>query len=275
VCEKIEDRLTPQRNLADTVQVPRLPILQISLFGTTIMKRGARTLSSFWAFWLLQQAMFSTTTVEGLASTKSTISQFTYRMARSDDLPAIAKLLNDAFEKTDEDTSGGTTAKEIEHKLQQRMTEMKSASLPHAFLVATTATCGDENSVAGFLELGTMPSPISMEKTWNGVQISTRPELPYVANLVVDGSLRRQKVGYTMLQLAMKIGRKWCSSEPSSSSNDSHATEFLFLSVDHDNQGALAFYERLNFERIELSISQESSPDAAGSSKVYLKKNLF
>lgn len=248
-------------------------------------------------FWALQLALFlllmlPVSSIQGLSNTTPTTtakSEFAYRMAKPTDVPAIAQLLNDAFENCDNSDDNDTdrvasTSKkrEIEQMLQQRMKDVKTeSSLPHAFLIATTAPPASEPStstneaadahIAAFLELGTMPSPLAMERIWKGVPISTRPELPFVANLVVDPSTRRQKVGYTLLQLAMKIGKKWCHNEENA---------FLFLSVDRDNAGALAFYERLDFERIELSSSFSSSvPDDDASqvsaAKVYLKKSLF
>ncbi|KAG7356786.1 acetyltransferase GNAT domain containing protein [Nitzschia inconspicua] len=226
----------------------------------------ARFLAHVWSFWMLRQAIFSyVTPIEALSPSSISSSQFTYRMAKNADLPAVAQLLRDTFE-SDDQNKDSTKAKEIEQGLQCRMTEMKSTSLPHAFLVATPSDLVGvkaPDAIAAFLELGTMPSPISIEKEWNGVKVSTRPELPYVANLVVAESTRRQKVGYTMVQLAIKIAKKWC---------DGSSDAFLFLSVDHDNQGALSFYERLGFERIDLSTSQKALPTK---SKVYLKKFLF
>jgi len=155
--------------------------------------------------------------------------------------------------------------------------------MPHAFLVATTtnsndaltssATQDNESSrtttttrIAGFIELGTMPSPVTIEKEWQGVKIATRPELPYVANLVVEESFRRQKLGYTMIQLALKIAKKWCQG-PDTSSSSSSFSPFLFLSVDQDNHGALAFYKRLGFEEMRL-------PQEKLAGKVYLEKKL-
>jgi predicted N-acetyltransferase YhbS len=136
--------------------------------------------------------------------------EINYRKATTADLPAIAKLLNEAF---DDDWGD---CKEIERKLGERMTEnvVSVSSYRHVFLVASSSVVTTaENShgaVVAFLELGTMPSPIPIVKEWNGIKIDTRPELPFVANLVVDKSSRRRKVGYTMVQLAMKIAKKWC-----------------------------------------------------------------
>lgn len=276
----------------------RRPSLLLSRSGVTAF--GAPLLQS--ALFLLLLAGPFVSIVQGLSNTTplptttaaSSISKFAYRMAKPADVPAIAQLLTDAFENCDNDTdttdravtaaSTVTTKKEIEQMLQQRMIDVQntssSSSLPHAFLVATKTTTTNkavaaDHGIAAFLELGTMPSPIVMERIWNGVPISTRPELPFVANLVVDPSTRRQKVGYTLLQLAIKIGKKWCDNNENNNKN-----AFLFLSVDRGNEGALAFYERLDFERIELSSSSTSSSSdnsaaPSSASKVYLKKPLF
>jgi ribosomal protein S18 acetylase RimI-like enzyme len=233
--------------------------------------------------WLIQVLLqlvfcFPVASVEGLSiGMISTNFKYRYRRATTADLPAIANLLNMAFDDCCHDKHD---CKEIEHKLRQRMTEDVSSSYPHVFLVASSSSSSSSSlvnpsdGVVAFLELGTMPSPVPMEKKWNGIKIYTRPELPYVANLVVDGTCRRRKVGYTMLQLAMKIAQKWCGTfqnKGNDSNGWSPAVPFMFLSVDQDNVGALKFYENLQFEPIQLSVSEESTSTA----KIYLKKNLF
>jgi ribosomal protein S18 acetylase RimI-like enzyme len=219
-------------------------------------------------------------------------------MARTSDLPAIAHLLNIAFDnKNNNDREG------IQEKLQQRMKDMKSSSIPHAFLIATTTSTeksagfidlnataqpidgGDLSSfstrIAGFMELGTMPSPISIEKEWNGVSVAVRTDLPYVANLVVDESMRRKKVGFTLIQLALKIAKKWCQGRDdqervtlseSTSSSSLSSIPFLFLSVERENQDALRFYEKLGFETILLPAAKSSK---SLRDKIYLKKDIL
>jgi ribosomal protein S18 acetylase RimI-like enzyme len=162
-------------------------------------------------------------------------------------------------------------------KLGQRLAQddISTSSYPHVFLEATsssmTTVVNPQGAVVAFLELGTMPSPIPIEKEWNGVKIFTRPELPYLSNLVVDGSIRRRKVGYTMLQLALKIAKKWYGpSQGKENNSNGSPPPFLFLSVDRENVGALAFYESLKFEPLKLSLVEESASNA----KIYLKKSL-
>jgi ribosomal protein S18 acetylase RimI-like enzyme len=203
----------------------------------------------------------------GLSQPTSTSkAKLSYRLAKHADLPAIARLLQSTFDKNDDINTEDATV--IQKKLEDRMITMKSSDMPHAFLVG----CQDDDEIAAFLELGTMPSPVALQrkaKEWNGVKIESnrqsaiQPELPFVANLVVDESMRRQRVGFTMLQLAMKIAKKWCSN-----ASEDAAHPFLFLSVDRDNAGAIRFYDRMGFDLMELE-------KATVGDKVYLKKDII
>jgi predicted N-acetyltransferase YhbS len=142
---------------------------------------------------------------------KTNSNKLSYRTAKPSDIQEIARLLND------DDDDDADVVGTMEDQLNRRMNDMltQKDAQPHAFLVATTSedpTPSSSSTVVGFIELGTMPSPIMMEKEWNEVTISTRPELPFVANLVVAKSIRRQKVGYTLIQLALKVTFTYCTS---------------------------------------------------------------
>ncbi|OEU14087.1 hypothetical protein FRACYDRAFT_262494 [Fragilariopsis cylindrus CCMP1102] len=141
----------------------------------------------------------------------------------------------------------------IETQLRQRMIEVKKEdSLPHSFLVATIPSLSiivDDNdtstSVVGFLEMGCLPSPIPISIGGNK---NARPELPYIANVAVNPTARRRKIGSTLVRLATKIAAKWVVSGTDTSS----FPPFLFLSVERDNHDALMFYERLEFEELNV-----------------------
>ena len=63
-------------------------------------------------------------------------------------------------------------------QLEKRMKSLVEAGAQHALIVAT-----DENEkIAGFMELGTMPSPVPITVVWEGIETPTRPERPYLAN---------------------------------------------------------------------------------------------
>lgn len=159
----------------------------------------------------------------------------------------------------------------IETKLAQRMADAKKeGSFPHSFLVATipssvvdeTTNEQEEQRLVGFLEMGTLPSPIPISIDGN----VARPELPYIGNVAVSNDVRRRKVGSTLVRLATKIAAKWCAP----SSETASFPPFIFLSVERDNNDALLFYERLGFE--ELSVA--AAPNSKSNEKIYLARGL-
>ena len=198
----------------------------------------------------------------------------------------------------------------LETTLKQRMVEMSinknkkiskdesllsSSSqqfLPHSFLVATTTITTTSSSsieiIIGFLEMGMLPSPIQIPMN-NKInqknrkkRVSARLELPYIANVAVDPSQRRRKIGSTLIKLGIKIAARWCggyivggesgvsplsSSVSSSPSSSFSSFPFLFLSVESDNNNALVFYDRLGFEKLEASSLKNKN-------KIYLGRGL-
>ncbi len=66
-----------------------------------------------------------------------------------------------------------------QRQLEKRMKSLVQAGAQHALIVAA-----DENEkIAGFMELGTMPLPIPVVTTWEGIETTIRPEMPYLAIL--------------------------------------------------------------------------------------------
>ena len=222
-----------------------------------------------------------------IADNDSTETKISYRSARPTDTIAIARLLNSVFEdeenleegdKSNESINGNDTDDNntfmwdslieegkkpklspeeqfdlIERQLTKRMMDAKKEdSLPHSFLVATI-----QDRVIGFLEMGTLPPPISGSPIGNA-------ELPYIGNVAVSTEVRRRKVGSTLVRLATKIAAKWCT--PSTNERSSSFPPFLFLSVERDNLDALKFYEKLGFE--ELKVAKQSIE------KIYLAQGL-
>ena len=154
----------------------------------------------------------------------------------------------------------------IETQLGQRMIDVKKeGSLPHSFLVATIPSSSisivdddtTDTDVVGFLEMGCLPSPIPISIGGNK---NARPELPYIANVAVNPTIRRRKIGSTLVRLATKIAAKWIVSGSKTS-----FPPFLFLSVERDNHDALMFYERLKFEELNVKKSIQ---------KIYLARVL-
>mmetsp|Transcript_6662 Transcript_6662/g.16387 ORF Transcript_6662/g.16387 Transcript_6662/m.16387 type:complete len:285 (+) Transcript_6662:136-990(+) len=217
-----------------------------------------------------------------------------YRSARQTDVTAIAGLLHSVFEDEEKLEEEGDNSNEnsdnntfmwdslieksnkpqispeeqfdqIQSQLAKRMMDAKKEdSLPHLFLVATISASDDhatneqdKENVVGFLEMGTLPPPISGSPIGNA-------ELPYIGNVAVSTQMRRRKIGKTLVRLATKIAAKWCT--PSPNERPSSFPPFLFLSVERDNLEALKFYEKLGFE--ELKVAKQSID------KIYLAQGL-
>jgi ribosomal protein S18 acetylase RimI-like enzyme len=146
--------------------------------------------------------------------------QLKYRPARTTDLPGIAKLLTATFENVPEWNVIQWKMAEDGYKkqLETRMEKLVKQGAKHALIVAANEDAGGE--IAGFMELGTMPSPLAVlsstttTTTWQGIEIETkiRPEKPYLANVAVGRDYRRNKMGSKLVRLAMKISETWCGS---------------------------------------------------------------
>ena len=148
------------------------------------------------------------------------------------------------------------------------MKSLVEAGAQHALIVAT-----DENEkIAGFMELGTMPSPVPITVVWEGIETSTRPERPYLANLAVGSEYRRQKMGTKLVQLAIKISKKWMGSV------EDVETAAIYLAVEKENTAAVELYDRLQFFRI-IDETEKLSEDAQRKLKrkprLYYEKKLF
>ncbi|CAJ1935264.1 unnamed protein product [Cylindrotheca closterium] len=238
--------------------------------------------------------------------------------------------------------------------LQQRLTLPQHVLIVAVVVVADPSSSSSSdndndsnnyyNKVVGFMELGTMPAPISIHVPVNipsrrpgivnGINnnnnnedqefVAVRPERPYLANLAVDPDYRRQQMGSKLVQLAIKVATQWESakanaagvnfyfhpsssspSSPSSSSssskegynndsnddNNDNSTRLLlklstlYLSVDCDNEGAIAFYKRLQFTTVldeaqqqldeQLKQQQQANNKQRRTPKLYLEKELI
>jgi ribosomal protein S18 acetylase RimI-like enzyme len=165
--------------------------------------------------------------------------QLQYRPARTSDLPGIAKLLTATFEQVPEWNFIQWKMAEsgYQQQLGKRMSSLVQAGAKHTLIVVATET----GEIAGFMELGTMPSPIPVKTMWEGVETDSRPEMPYLANVAVGQSYQRQRMGSKLVLLAEKLSKKWCAT-------DLHEPA-LYLAVDTDNKAAVNMYDKLGFIR--------------------------
>ena len=189
-----------------------------------------------------------------------------YRPARTTDLPGIAKLLCVTFEEIPEWNVVKMKMSEDGYKkqLDYRMQRLVKRGAKHALIVVVP---DNGNDVAGFMELGTMPSAIPVKSEWNGVETESRPEMPYLANVAVGTNYRRQKIGSKLVKLAMKISEKWC--EP----DDTDPA--LYLAVDVDNDAAVNMYDKLDFDRIIDETEKSDAPYKDKEGNVRRKPRLY
>lgn len=217
--------------------------------------------------------------VDGLLST------VTYRKARVGDLPGISTLLVDTFE---EDTKEGTSSpawkfwdkqqdsvqNDYIRQLEKRMT------LPQHMLIVAVDEKKD-NAIAGFMELGTMTSPIAISQKLvipegrqlnegESEEISVRPERPYLANVAVDANYRRQRMGTKLVQLAVKIASKW------ETESDYKDTAAMYLAVEKDNEAAVCLYDHLGFTRVidETELPKQVQSKIKRKPRLYYEKKL-
>jgi ribosomal protein S18 acetylase RimI-like enzyme len=124
-----------------------------------------------------------------------------------------------------------------QQQLEKRMSSLVQAGAKHTLIVVAT----ESGEIAGFMELGTMPSPIPVMILWEGIETESRPEMPYLANVAVGEAYQRQKVGTQLVLLAENLSKEWCNS-------DRHQPA-LYLAVDKDNKAAVNMYDKLGFVR--------------------------
>ena len=120
-----------------------------------------------------------------------------FRNLRRADLPAAGELCQ----------RGLAAEADIGVQLADRFERLVAQGMKHAMVVAVEP--GSE-AVVGFLEVGTLPSPVPMTVAWRGADVQSFPEVPYLANVVVDEGFRRQGIGYRLVAIGGKVAAKVC-----------------------------------------------------------------
>jgi ribosomal protein S18 acetylase RimI-like enzyme len=166
------------------------------------------------------------------------------------------------------------------------MKDLVQAGAQHILIVAI-----EEQRIAAFMELGTMPSPIPIvttatnatatTTTWEGVVVepttsTSRPEMPFLANLAVGKDYRRQKMGSKLVQLALKISAKWCKNDESNTNTAFDKKDAaMYLAVEKDNLPAVTLYDGLEFRRIIDETENLSQKKRKRKPRLYFEKKLF
>ena len=162
-----------------------------------------------------------------------------YRNAQISDIESIAALCAEIFDGPFPWHQPLARTKSIgEYKTQfnDRLLRLVDGGIKHAMIVAVDEDNSDEaksSHVIGFLEVGMLPCPVepnvvseqqpisntiastSSESIWEDVakaqsQASTRRnDVPYLGNVAVLETYRRQGVGQKLVRIGIKIAEKW------------------------------------------------------------------
>ena len=163
--------------------------------------------------------------------------QLSLRNAVQADLKQVATLCAEVFEGPFDWYQFVNQKRAIQGYYEQlsKRHRLVTDGYKHAMIVACERTEQDEEVIRGFIEIGTLPSPILETQEIHGTVQQVRPERPYFGNVVVDTAVRRQGVGAKLVKVGMNIvKRKW-------------KDECVFVAVDSDNDAARLMYEKLGF----------------------------
>lgn len=246
----------------------------------------------------------TTTTTRIVVALSTTNPSISYRNAKEQDLPAIADLLLQTFEedeskqkKEKNDSWMDLFWKSTFHSTQQQPPDanyiqaqlkrrMDARTMPlnnnHMMIVGQIE---NSTTIVGFMELGTMPSPVSIqvktpedddeEETF----LSIQPERPFLANVAVNADFQRQRIGTRLVQLAIQIATKWELQEDSG--NTYKDTAAMYLSVEQDNEAAIRLYEKLDFQQLvfdkrdKKDKKDKKDKTKTTRTKIYFEKKLY
>ncbi len=173
--------------------------------------------------------------------------QISYRNAQPDDLNKIAELCVDEFDgpfpwyKKMEKFS---KVKDLSQQLKLRYNTLILQERKHAMISAVESVNLSQNQqkIVGFVEVGMLPSPfLSSVELQDGTITRRREESLYLGNVVVNREYRRQGIGRRLLYISIKVSEKFQEKD-------------LFVTVEKDNETALAFYDNLGFELMDQSL---------------------
>ena len=154
-----------------------------------------------------------------------------YRNAQSNDIEGMATLCAEIFDGPfpwHQPLARTKCIGEYKAQFNDRLLRLVDGGIKHAMVVAVA----DDSSVIGFLEVGMLPCPVesydvheqpisntiasssSSESIWEDVAKAqsgknTRNDVPYLGNVAVSETCRRQGVGQKLVRIGMKIAEKW------------------------------------------------------------------
>jgi ribosomal protein S18 acetylase RimI-like enzyme len=161
-----------------------------------------------------------------------------FRNAKEQDIPAIAVLCSDVFDGPFEwfkEIQKQKSINDFSKQLSERFSNLVTKGMKHGMIVATDSEAG--NKLVAFLEIGSLPSPVTETAEWQGGVAQVRPDVPYLGNVAVSGDYRRQGLGSKLVKIGKRMAEKW-------------GEKKLYVAVDSTNGPAIAMYEKLNFVKV-------------------------
>lgn len=158
-----------------------------------------------------------------------------YRNAQAQDVEGMATLCADIFDGPfpwHQPMARSKSIQEYKTQFSDRLLRLVDGGIKHAMIVAVT----EESNIIGFLEVGMLPCPIesnvvheqpigntmasslltsTSESIWEDVAKTQSPsrnsriDVPYLGNVAVSETYRRQGVGQKLVRIGMKIAQKW------------------------------------------------------------------
>lgn len=185
-----------------------------------------------------------------------TKSNIKFRNVRDTDIAPLAVLCADTFEGPFgmlDFFQKNKYESEFAQQISDRYRRLVLNGMKHAMLLAET----ENEGIVGFLEIGMLPSPIPVKKQWEGQEIEERPEVPYLGNVAVSSTCRRQGMGSKLVRIAEKVAEKW-------------QEDGIFVAVESDNASALQMYKKLKFDVV---LDERDNINRRGS-RLFLRKAL-
>lgn len=190
----------------------------------------------------------------------------TFRNVQPEDLRTIAGLCVDVFEgpfQWFESLKRQAGIETLSSELHDRYFRFMKGNKKHSMVVAVEKDGKNNNEIAAFLEVGTLPSPIMVNSTWEGQSVETRPEVLFLGNVAVSDKYRRKGIGSKLVRIGCKVAEKF--GEPA-----------LFAAVEAGNVAALAMYERIGFKVVldERDLISAPARRKSAGPRVYMKLDI-
>ena len=211
-----------------------------------------------------------------------------YRNAQEDDMLLIAQLCSDTFEgpfEWHQALQRQSSINNFKQQFEDRFSRFIRGGKKHAMICAVEADttieagvegcsnsyinsgdavagkiCSYPQGLQGFLEIGTLPSPVPVEVGWLGNIVKAKVDVPFIGNVAVAPQHRRRGVGTRLVRIAERVAQKWGDS-------------WTFVAVDVENMRAVALYTRLGYQ-VCLDERDLISRDTRRQPRLFMRKNI-